>query len=327
MGSVIMYQSLSYKTKQFFFVLIKLSIVIGAIYFIYDKITSNPDLEFSEFWSILAINKVFSVKNVVFLIILSSFNWYFEILKWKTLVAFIQRISFYEAFKQSLGALTASLFTPNRIGDYGAKALFYDMPKRKKIMLLNFIGNMLQLSITLIFGFVGLCYFIWDYNIELKPKFLVRLFLILTVIFTLSVLGVKQDKIKIKGIDFDKIWSFVVNVPRRTMLLTWTYSLIRYLIFSFQFYVLIRLFQVDISFFDAMVLITTMYILSSIIPSVFIFDVVIKGSVAVFVFSMIQISTLTILSIVLLMWILNFVLPSMIGSYYVMTFKLKEKSN
>jgi len=118
-----MYSALPYKTKQFFFVLIKLSIVISAFYFIYQKVTSNPELQFADFLAFLHKNDVFSLKNITFLLILSVFNWIFEIIKWKKLVTSIKQITFFEALKQSIGALTVSLFTPNRIGDYGAKAL------------------------------------------------------------------------------------------------------------------------------------------------------------------------------------------------------------
>ena len=51
------------------------------------------------------------------------------------------------------------------------------------------------------------------------------------------------------------------------------------------------------------------------------FDVVLKGTVAVWVFSYFNIEPLTILSITTLMWIFNFVLPAIIGSYFVLTFK------
>ncbi|MGB5361890.1 MAG: hypothetical protein WBN17_01140, partial [Aureibaculum sp.] len=57
-----------------------------------------------------------------------------------------------------------------------------------------------------------------------------------------------------------------------------------------------------------------------IIPSVFIFDVIIKGSVAVYLFSFAQVNELTILTIITIMWLLNFVLPSIFGSYFVLNF-------
>ena len=67
-----------------------------------------------------------------------------------------------------------------------------------------------------------------------------------------------------------------------------------------------------------------MYLLASVIPSIFIFDVLIKGSVAMYIFTIVGVNEFTILSIVLLMWILNFVLPSILGSYYVLTFTLPK---
>ena len=149
---------LPYKTKQFFFVLIKLSIVVGAFYFIYHKIANNSALRFTDFVDFLAKNDAFSLKNIFFLVFLSIFNWFFEILKWKNLVGFIKKISIKNALEQSLGALTASLFTPNRIGEYGAKALYFKKSIRKHIVTMNLVGNLSQLAVTIVFGIVGCSY-------------------------------------------------------------------------------------------------------------------------------------------------------------------------
>jgi hypothetical protein len=51
------------------------------------------------------------------------------------------------------------------------------------------------------------------------------------------------------------------------------------------------------------------------------FDVVIKSSVAIWVFGFFNANELDILTIVMIMWTYNFVLPSLLGSYYVLTFK------
>ena len=84
--------------------------------------------------------------------------------------------------------------------------------------------------------------------------------------------------------------------------------------------------EFELNYLDAMVLITSMYFLASIIPTISIFDVIIKGSVAVFVFSYANIDELHMLSIITLMWILNFAIPSILGSYYVLKFKLPKIS-
>ena len=56
-----MLDSLSYKTKQFFVVLIKLSIVVGAFYFIYLKLTENETLDFRVFIDFLIKKEGFSL--------------------------------------------------------------------------------------------------------------------------------------------------------------------------------------------------------------------------------------------------------------------------
>ncbi len=319
-----MYRALPHKIKQFFFVLIKLSIVFGAFYFIYNKLTTNNDLDFSAFVAFLQKNKIFSLKNVLFLLFITFLNWFLEIYKWQILVSSIKKISFLEALKQSLGALTASLFTPNRIGDYGAKALYFTSEYRKRIVLLNFIGNMMQMAITILFGVFGLYYFVSAYQVDFNFLRVSKFLITIAVISILTVFGFKQKRFKIKGFSIEKVRGFIKNTSVKIKIYTFTLSLLRYLIFSFQFYFLLGIFGMELTYFQAMIAITSMYLISSVIPSIFIFDVIIKGSVAVYIFTKIGVNEFTILSIILLMWILNFVLPSILGSFYVLTFKLPK---
>lgn len=317
-----MVYNVPYKTKQFLFVLIKLSIVVGAGYFIYSKLLLNENLLFSTYIAFLIENDPFSPKNVLFLVFLTLFNWFFEILKWQKLVQIIQNISFKDALEQSLGGLTASLVTPNRIGDYGAKVMYYTNRFKGKIVLLNLVGNISQMTITTVFGVIGLTIFINFYQVDINYYRVTRFVFILLIIAILSFFGVKHRRFKVKGHSYvdliDFIKSITINVKAKTLV----FSLIRYLIFSFQFYFFLSVFGVAIDYLDAMVVITSMYFLASIIPSISIFDVVIKGSVAVFLFSFLKINELTILTIITSMWLLNFVIPSVFGGYYILNFRL-----
>jgi hypothetical protein len=319
-----MHDNVPYKTKQFFFVLIKLSIVVGAFYFIYTKLSENENLQFNEFMSFLKENDTFSFKNITFLLVLSIFNWFFEILKWRNLVQQIKKISFRDALEQSLGGLTASLITPNRIGDYGAKAVYYTKPFRTKIVLLNLLGNMAQMTITTLFGVIGFIIFVNRYQIDVDYFKVVKFIFILILISLFAVLGIKQKRFRIKGFSLSRIMSFAIEIPLKTHVITLVLSLLRYLIFSFQFYYLLTIFGIDVQYLKAMVVITSMYFLASIVPSISIFDVVIKGSVAVFLFGFVDVNELTVLSIITTMWLLNFVIPSLFGSYFVLNFKLPQ---
>jgi len=317
-----MVYNVPYKTKQFLFVLIKLSIVVGAGYFIYSKLLLNENLLFSTYIAFLIENDPFSPKNVLFLVILTLFNWFFEILKWQKLVQIIQNISFKDALEQSLGGLTASLVTPNRIGDYGAKVMYYTNRFKGKIVLLNLVGNISQMTITTVFGVIGLTIFINFYQVDINYYRVTRFVFILLIIAILSFFGVKHRRFKVKGHSYVDIIDFIKSITINVKAKTLVFSLIRYLIFSFQFYFFLSVFGVAIDYLDAMVVITSMYFLASIIPSISIFDVVIKGSVAVFLFSFLKINELTILTIITSMWLLNFVIPSVFGGYYILNFRL-----
>ena len=321
-----MIHTLPYKTKQFFFVLIKLSIVVTAFYFIYQKTIKNPNLDFLPFREFLIKNDIFSLKTSCFLLLLSVFNWFFEILKWQNLVSPIKRIRFKSAMEQSLGSLTASLMTPNRIGEYGAKAMYYKKEHRKRIVLINLIGNMTQMAATCVFGIVGLSFFTLNNPTVMLPFKPIIITILAIGILALVLCLILKKRIRIHGYTLQKLTHFIIDFLRNRVYLTMLYSCLRYLLFSFQFYYLLTVFQVDITYLNAMATITTMYFLASIIPSIFIFDAIIKGSIALYLFSFLGISELVVLSIVMIMWLLNFVLPSMFGSFYVLNYKLPNET-
>ncbi|GGI55862.1 lysylphosphatidylglycerol synthase domain-containing protein [Winogradskyella haliclonae] len=322
-----MLEQLPYKSKQFFIAIIKLSIIVGASYYIYNRLLKNENLNFSEFASFLSKTDAFSTKNIIFLLFLTIFNWFFEITKWKILVSTIKKISFFEALEQSLGGLTASLITPNRIGDYGAKAIYYTKPYRKQIVLLNLMGNVSQMTITTIIGFIGMVVFYSTYDLELNYRKVSSFLIIVVIVTSFAAFGLQQSRFKIKGFSIERVIDFVKNIPQRIHVLNFGLSLIRYGIFSFQFYVLLQIFGVGIDYKTAMVAISSMYLLASIVPSLAVFDVLIKTSAAVYLFSFLDINDLIILSISNLMWLLNFILPSVFGSYFVLNFKLPKATD
>lgn len=318
--------SLSYKTKQFFLVLIKLSIVVGAFYFIYQKLTTNDALDFNAFMHFLNTTNAFSAKTILFLLLLSCLNWFLETLKWKHLISSFKPISFKNALEQSLGSLTASLFTPNRIGEYGAKAMYYNTPNRKKIVLLNLLNNVMQMGTTTVFGCVGLLILNAKHHLPLHYDTLIKIVIVSIVILAFTVFGAKTHKFNIRGYTLGHLIKYYKGISTKILSLAFVLSVARYLVFSFQLFWLLKTFGANLSYINAMVVITSMYLLASIIPTIFIFDIVVKSSVAVFLFSIVGVNDFTTLSIMTLMWILNIVLPSVFGSYYVLNFNLPKNN-
>ncbi|WP_347373281.1 hypothetical protein [Aequorivita sp. Q41] len=312
--------TLSYKAKQYLLAAAKVLVLAITFGYIYYKMNANPALNFKEFTTAFFSKGITSSYLLLLFTFLAAANWFFEILKWKTLVSSFETISMRTALKQSLASLTVSLATPNRVGEYGAKALFFDPQKRKKILLLNFYSGALQMLVTSIFGTVGLFYFVQKFNIAFSIESILIIGFIL-----LLLLGVaycfKEKELLLKGFSIAKTVRFFKTIAAVIKVKAFLFSIVRYTIFNFLFYGLLLFFGAQINPFEAFPLLFAMYFLVSILPTLFIFDLIIRGGVAVWVFSYTGIPELVIVSTVFTMWLLNFVLPAFIGSFFVLTYQ------
>jgi len=312
--------SIPHKAKQFLVLLIKLLIVGGAFYFIYNQLANNDKLDWQKFITLFRKNQ--SVLGIGFILLLSVLNRYFEILKWQNLAKVIHEISLGEATKQVLAALTAGIFTPNGVGEYAGKALFYPKSEAKNVIFLNLICNGIQMVLTVIFGLFGLMYFNAKYEV-ITTQTVAILFggfvLLLIVLFSLK-------KIKIKGYSIEKLVHKINEIPkpihRKNILL----GVLRYLVFSHQYYFLFLAFDVDLPYFTLISTIAVVYFLASSLPTFQFLDFAVKGSVAIFFFEKLGVNEWIVVFISTLMWFLNVVLPVILGSYYVLNFKSSPKN-
>jgi hypothetical protein len=305
--------AISHKAKQFFLVTVKLLIVSGAIYYIYWHFNGDKKIDFNQ------IKNYLTFKTLLILTLFSSLNWILEIFKWRHLVSSFKKVSFFEAMEQSLGSLTASIFTPNRIGEYGAKALYFPKENTKQIVLLNFVGNSSQMFITTVFGFIGFSLI----------GFRLFQFYSIWIVFGSIIIGIFViylfRNIKIYGFSIKKLVQKIVAFKHEFHRNNLWFSMMRYLVFSFQFLFLLCVFDIELEFTVALGTIFTMYFLASIIPTIHFMDVAIKGSVALFLFGQLGVEDWKIAAIISIMWVFNLVLPLLIGSVFVLNYKPLRK--
>jgi hypothetical protein len=307
--------TIPHKTKQFLVLLIKVLIVGGAFYFIYSQLANNDKLDWQKFLILFQKNQ--SVGGIAFILLLSVLNRFFEILKWQNLVGFIYKVSLAEATKQVLGALTAGLFTPNGVGEYAGKALFFEKKDTKKIIFLNLICNGIQMILTVIFGIFGLLYFNANYNV-ITTKTVALLFALLVAI---AIILFSAKKITIKGYSIEKLIHKINEIPKTIHQKNIFLAVCRFLVFSHQYYFLFLAFDVNLPYFKAIATISSVYFLASSLPTFQFLDFAVKGGVAVYFFEILGVNEWIVVFVTTLMWFLNVVLPVIIGSYYVLNFK------
>lgn len=304
--------STSLNQKKVLIYIIKLLIVLGAFYFIYDRLANDKSLDWEKFGQLVEEKATFI--SVFILLLFSVANRFFEILKWQNLVKVIKKISLGESSKQVLGALTAGIFTPNGLGEYAGKALFFSKNETKKVIFLNLICNGIQMILSVVFGTIGLFvlgYWKWSFAI-----IGLAVFLILFSFFS--------KKIKIKGYSIEKLIQKINEIPKAIHNKNIRLAICRYLVFSHQYYFLFVLFGVDLPYITLISSIAAVYFLASSLPSFQFLDFAVKGSVAIFFFGKLDVSDWIVVFISTLMWFLNVVLPVVIGSYFVLTFKTKK---
>ena len=310
--------SIPHKTKQFLVLLIKVLIVGGAFYFIYNQLANNDQLDWQKFIALFQKNQ--SVSGIIFILSLSVLNRYFEILKWQNLAQHIHKISVGESTQQVLAALTAGLFTPNGVGEYAGKALFFKKIETKKVVFLNLICNGIQMVLTVIFGFFGLLYFNAKFNV-ITPKTVLILFGILIAIFAL-LFSIK--KITLKGYSIEKLIHKINEIPKSIHQKNIFLGICRYLVFSHQYYFLFLAFDVHLPYLTLIATIASVYFLASSLPTFQFLDFAVKGSVAIYFFGILGVNEWIVVFISTLMWFLNVVIPVIIGSYYVLNFKSEK---
>jgi hypothetical protein len=297
--------------NRYFIFIVKLTIVLLSFYFIYGELKNNDKLDWAKFFVLLKEKQ--SVVGILFLLSFSVVNRYLEILKWQNLVLFIKPISIGESTKQVLGALTAGIFTPNNLGEYAGKALYFEKKKTKKIIFLNLICNGIQMILTIVFGTIGL--FIIGYW---------KWALVIIGLFSFLLLASFLSKtIKVKGYSIEKGLAKINEIPKTIHRKNLFLAVGRYLVFSHQYYFLFLAFDVDLPYLTMMGSIAAVYFLASSLPSFQFLDFAVKGSVALFFFEKLGVNEWIVVFISTLMWFLNVVLPVVIGSYFVLKFKPK----
>ena len=240
-----------------------------------------------------------------------------EILKWQNLVAYVQPLSLGKATEQVLAAVTAALFTPNGIGEYAAKALYYSRKQSKTILMLNLVCNGIQPVYTVLGGIAGLLVFNSIYH-AIPNRVLLFLFgliaTVLTIFFT-------ARKVTIKGFSLQRLFQKIQDIPtaihRRNLLLASG----RYLSMIHQHYLIFLAFDVALPYPVMISVIACVYFLGSSLPSFQFLDFAVRGGIAVYFFGILGVNEWIVVFAATLQWLLNIVLPVSIGSYFVFRFK------
>lgn len=295
---------------------IKIAVGLLSFYFIYDRLQS----EFTADKLALIQTSLASPSAYILLLcclILVPINWGIESYKWQMITAPVEQVSFSTASKSVYAGLCVGNLAPGRATEFLAKILFFQAPHRATITLLHFANGMFQLAVTILFGVLAAFVFYQDkIDADNNKAFLVGLFcMLLLSVFTVFVTQFHRiQKWIVKKFERSighqaEPYTFTKNIIFKLF----TFSLIRYVVFTFQFILLIKIFYAEAITSQFVAGVCIYFLLTTILPMISFIEAAIRSAIALFVFSGSAVPEMALVITAILLWLLNVVLPSIVG--------------
>lgn len=304
---------------------IKISILVLAAVFIFQKLNNNKNLSsFERLISKLSTEKIYSILIIVFVLML--LNWFLEALKWKFLVKPIQRISIFKAIESVFCGLTLAVFTPNRIGEYGGR-IFFLSPRRRVLGVVAMgIGAVGQMVVTNILGSIAILWFIGRYvGVDFWLYYGVMILVVcyclffLLLYFNISFLLAILNAIKFLK-PFQKFFKILSRYKYSELIVVFGYSLFRFAVFTSQYCLIISMLIPSIPLFQMVMMIFILFFIQSALPSLDLLDVGVRTLTATYFFSFITTNEVAIMAATASIWLINLIIPAILGAPFV--FKL-----
>lgn len=341
------------KVRKTYNYLIRFLIIFTTYGFIYQQVFLKQNLSDIYNFFLEHFKQRGFIWTIILLLLLMLLNWAIESLKWNLLINKIEKISWVRSFKAVLTGVAVSSFTPNRIGDYFGRVFILEKANRIEGIFITILGSMSQLLVTFSLGSTSIYLMFLAYTETLMkfftlPAYLFDYFLwggavlliginILVILLFLNISLLTAMTTRLKGKWLKRVSSYI-NVlsayTPRELLYILLLSLLRFVVFSLQMYILLSLFEVNISFFPGMMIIAVIFFVMTMIPTIAITELGIRGSVALFLIGIyfgnpMELPPETNLAIVTAstaLWIINLAIPALTGTIFVFNLKFFRRS-
>ncbi len=299
--------------KYFNYFRVILSFII--LFFLFYKI-------YQERQQIIDLGKKLDGKSlffVSFIALLMLPNQFIEVLKWKRTN---NRLNVPQNWNESILAVftgnSSAFITPNRVGEYFGRLMFVSEENRLKAFWITFIDRLQLMNVTLFMGSIASFYFSTSLIFSITILSLSTIFLIIfesPKLFSIS-LNLFSPLISY----FRLIETYLVeskdilnNLKVFWLVENQLLSFSRYLIYTLQYLLMMRIFGLEYPFLDTILMIFWIYLIKSILPSIAFSELGTREAVAVWVFEQQNLPVSIAISATFAIYIINILIPALIG--------------
>ncbi|MES2773500.1 MAG: lysylphosphatidylglycerol synthase transmembrane domain-containing protein [Bacteroidota bacterium] len=321
-----------------------LNYFVGPVLFIVMAISIYRQVQHQEDWAqkwqIIKASLVGNESWRLYVVLaLMLVNWGLEARKWQLLLRHMNKISFTKAYKSVLSGVAFTMVTPNRMGEFIGRVFYVEDGQRIRAATLTIVGSISQLIITLLAGTIGL--FVLKEHIAAAPQTnnltffaingllfgtLIAVILMLLFYFKISWLVRMAEKRP----SLQKYVYFVAlldNFKATELLGILSLSAIRFTVFVLQYMLLFTLFDVDIPWWQGCCAVSVMFLILAVIPMPGIAELGIRGKASIALFMSFSNNPVGILVTTGSIWLINIILPAVLGSLLILNVKLFTKND
>ncbi len=277
---------------------------------IYREVGTNENLVQYGAQISIQIQKI-AIYQWAILLLLMVLNFLVESIKWKIVLKSEIDIPILTALKTVFVGQTFAFYTPNRIGEYVGRTMMLDTENKMIAVGRMAWASFAQMIVTIIMGAIA---------IFINSPFLpwLRWATPLLLIFTLLVYF---HKLSFSGI----LKSFnLLQIEMQVKKNLLTLSFLRYSVYLLQYTWAAHILKIPIPYIALWVALAVMFLSLSIVPTISITELVIRGQLILMLLSSWHQNSLILISLSTIIWAVNFLLPAIIGAFLLLGFKLKQ---
>ena len=236
---------------------------------------------------------------IVLCVMLMPVNLLLEALRWRTALAKITQITLRQSFTQVIGGMLGAFLTPFRAGEIPARLLYLkERQDWKKALAAGVFASILMTAVIIICGWIPTTVYLHEIS---TPG--VQAEIAATAVALCLGTGV------LLYLNHRKQWFAVPSASWQGYSRLAMLTLLRYLCFALQFFLMLRAVGITLSPVEALVAIPTYYLLVTLTPNMPAADAGIRGSWAIFVFSHYTDAVPMIALAAVGIWLINTILP------------------
>lgn len=258
--------------------------------------------------------------------LLMPLNWLAETEKWRQ---FVHRHEPFPRGKALLAVFTGvcfSLFTPNRVGEYGGRLLYVPAAHQWRAVVANLVGNYCQYLVLMGMGALGSAWILAHFDVVDRGAGS-ALIALAAVVFGGMLWLYFRFEIVIELIKRHfptcaqwPVWRrFRMEVllefthRERRSILYWAF--LRYGLYTLQYWMLLCFFGIEPGIINALAGISGLFLLQTSIPLPPLAGLVARGNLAVALWAEFGANELSALAATFTLWVINLVIPALIGTF------------